>query len=144
MQEFLYPVTGICKVTLTHKGIHSGCCLFVVPRNGLELLGMPECERLQLLNIYCNKIESGHKRRQVNEQCKENKSTRNKNVKLHLPLCGKDQEKMTLLQGQKKKATWHKCQNNGRTVQPIQWCLFRHWMFQKHTFVTVQERSKTY
>ena len=45
------PKTGVCKVTVTHKGIKFQRSFFVVPRNDPELLGMPDCKRLQLQSI---------------------------------------------------------------------------------------------
>ena len=61
------PKIGICKVTITHKGIESQCCFFVVPRNCPVLLGMPHGGiRLQLLSINCDTIYGD----QVTEQSK--------------------------------------------------------------------------
>ena len=69
------PQKGVLKVTITHKGIEFWCSFFLVPGNGSALLGMPECKRLQLLNMNCSAIAADWNRWQVNDQSKQYKST---------------------------------------------------------------------
>ena len=47
------PQIGICRLTLIDKDIEYQYSFFVVPGNGPALLGMPDCEGLQLLSINC-------------------------------------------------------------------------------------------
>ena len=62
---------GICRVTLFNKGIAYQCNFFIIHGNVLALLGMPDCEWLQMLSINCQKTNNQCKRRQVNEQTKQ-------------------------------------------------------------------------
>ena len=77
----------MCKVTIIHKSIKSQCSFFVVATNSPALLGMPNCERLQMLN--CATIEADHHRGQANEQYKQGKSKTNENSKMNPTLNGK-------------------------------------------------------
>ena len=47
---------GIYEVKIEHNNKHKKCNLFVVPGNGQALLGMPDIEILNILNINCNTI----------------------------------------------------------------------------------------
>ena len=49
----VYHILGMFKVKITHKGFKFKCNFFVVPGDGLALLGVPNCERLPLLSIKC-------------------------------------------------------------------------------------------
>ena len=62
----------ICRGIIINEDIEYQCNFFVVPGIGLALLGMPECEWLQLLRINCQA---------TNDQCKEDKLT-NKQSKI--------------------------------------------------------------
>ena len=49
---------GVCRVTIIKKGTKYCCSYHVVPGSGLALLGIPVCERLQLLSINCQTTNS--------------------------------------------------------------------------------------
>ena len=52
---------------MKHKNIELPCSFFVTPRNGPTLLGMPDCEKLQLMNEACITIDTSWKKdRSVN------------------------------------------------------------------------------
>ena len=68
---------SICKVTIINKDIEFQCNFFVVPGNGQAYLRMPDCERIQLLNINCDDtMISDLHGRQINEN--EEKIPKNK------------------------------------------------------------------
>ena len=56
-----------------NKSIKYQCHFFVVPQNGPALLGMPDCERLQLLSINCQTINDQQKGRKINEQTNQDR-----------------------------------------------------------------------
>ena len=68
-----------CKITIIKKGIKFQCNFFVVMGNWPALLGMPDCERLQLLGINCNTTNAGQNGKQKNERIKQDKYKTNKN-----------------------------------------------------------------
>ena len=68
---------GICKVIII-KDIEFQCNLFIVSGNGLTLLGMPDCERLQLLGITCDTMPTDLHGRQINEQPQQIKKKKKK------------------------------------------------------------------
>ena len=70
------PGMGVCRVAIITKGIMFQCSFFVVPGNRPELLGMPDCERLQLLSINCNTMndEQNKKRNRCTDKSKGNKN----------------------------------------------------------------------
>ena len=70
----------ICRVTLINKGIKYWYNLFLVPGNGAALLGMLDCECLQLLSINCQITNN----LQINEQTKQSKSIPNSSIKNNL------------------------------------------------------------
>ena len=45
---------GSCKVEIENNDKHNKCIFFIVPGNGEALLGMPNIELLNILNINCN------------------------------------------------------------------------------------------
>ena len=53
MATHAYHILGMCKVTISNEGIEYQYNFFVVPGNEPALLGMPDCEWLQLLSINC-------------------------------------------------------------------------------------------
>ena len=53
-----------------NTGIKYCCNFFVVPGNGSALLGLPDCDWLQLLSIKCQTTNDQHKRGQINKQTK--------------------------------------------------------------------------
>ena len=65
------PQIGIWRVTIINKSIKFQCIFSVMPGNGPALLGMPECERLQLLSINCSPRNDKQKERQINEQMRK-------------------------------------------------------------------------
>ena len=81
---------GICKVAIIQKGIESWCSFFVVARSCPALLGMPDCEGLQLLHINFNTMVASHNRRHVNKQYKQDKNEANNNSKINLVFDGKN------------------------------------------------------
>ena len=58
----------IGHVTLNNKVIEYQCDFFVVPGNGPALLGMSDCEWLQLLTVNCQTIDGSHKGHQIIKQ----------------------------------------------------------------------------
>ena len=54
---------------------------FVVSGNGPALLGMPEDEHLQLLNVNCQATNDPHRKCQINEQAMKGKSKKKKKKK---------------------------------------------------------------
>ena len=71
---------GMCRVTKLSNGIEYQCNFIVVPGNELALLGMPDCEQLQLLNVACQITNEQCKRRKNNE--KKTKEDRSNNLKI--------------------------------------------------------------
>ena len=65
---------GICRVALINKSIRYQCNLSVELGNGPKLLGMPDYESMQLMSIDCQTTNDQHKRGQINEQTKQDKS----------------------------------------------------------------------
>ena len=45
---------GICQIAIIKKDIKYWHNILVEPENGLALLGMPQCEGLQLLTVNCD------------------------------------------------------------------------------------------
>ena len=72
------------------EGIESKCGFYVLPVNEIRLLGMQDCKSLQLLSVISNKIKADDNRGQVNEGCKQDKSKINRDLKIKLPLDGKN------------------------------------------------------
>ena len=58
----------LCRVTIINKVTGNQCSFFVVHGNGPALLGMQDCERLQLLSINCQTTNDQQKGRQINKQ----------------------------------------------------------------------------
>ena len=56
---------GICRVAFINK-----VTFYILPGNRSALLGMPDCEYLQLLSINHQMANDMHNRRQSNEQTK--------------------------------------------------------------------------
>ena len=63
----------ICHIDIIYKGIDYGCHFFAVPRKGLAILGMPECEQLKLLTMNCQSTDDPPRKWQINEQTKQDK-----------------------------------------------------------------------
>ena len=62
---------GTCRVKLMHKNVEMLCSFFPVPGNSPSLIGMPDCERLQLLIVNCNTIDLSHRMdKEMNSQNK--------------------------------------------------------------------------
>ena len=59
------PENSEYKVTINNKGMKFQCDFLVVQSNGPALLGMPDCQRLQLLCIICDAANIYRHRRQV-------------------------------------------------------------------------------
>ena len=55
------PQMGVCRVTIINKGIEFQCSVSLVLGNGLVLLGMPNCQRLQQLSINCHTMNDEQK-----------------------------------------------------------------------------------
>ena len=55
------PQMGICNIAIINKGIKYGNSLFVVSANGPALLGMPDCEQLNLLTVNCQTADDLHR-----------------------------------------------------------------------------------
>ena len=55
---------------------------------------MPDCERLELLNINCDTTEADQNKGQVNKQSKEDKSKTKNNFKINLKLDSKNNKEM--------------------------------------------------
>ena len=53
---------GLCRITIINKCIEYQCNFFIVPGNGLALLGISDCESLQLLSINCQTTTDQHER----------------------------------------------------------------------------------
>ena len=49
---------GSCKVEIENNDNCKNYIFFVVPENGGVLLGIPDIELLNILNIYCNTIDT--------------------------------------------------------------------------------------
>ena len=73
---------GVCKVNIINKDIRYSSSFFVVPGNRPALLGMPDCERLQLLSIKCQTMSNTSKLKCINEQIKQDMSKLNKYFKI--------------------------------------------------------------
>ena len=59
---------------IINKSIEFQCNFFVVTVSGPALLGMPDCERLQLPGINFDKTNTDQHRRHINEHTKQDKS----------------------------------------------------------------------
>ena len=68
------PQMGVGIITMTNKGIAYWCHFCVVPGNWPALLGIPDCERLQLLSINLQTTNDQQMGIQINEQTKQVKS----------------------------------------------------------------------
>ena len=53
----------MCRETLINKDIEYRSYFFVVPGNRPALLGMPECESMQLQSINCHMTNDPHRKR---------------------------------------------------------------------------------
>ena len=49
---------GTCKVMIKHKNNRKKCQFFVVPGSGQALLGMPDTDALQIININIDSIDA--------------------------------------------------------------------------------------
>ena len=59
---------GVYGITIINKGPVFQCSFFVVQGNYLALLGIPDCDILQLLSINCHTLNDEQKGGQINKQ----------------------------------------------------------------------------
>ena len=88
---------GIFKIIINQKGIKSQCSFFIVSLNGPALLGMPDCERLQLLSMNYDTIESDHNSGAVLCTTLITASNSSDRVELLVFWCNKDDKDVSML-----------------------------------------------
>ena len=47
------PEMDVCRVTITYKGKQKPCGFFIIPGRRQVLLGIPDVEKPELLNVNC-------------------------------------------------------------------------------------------
>ena len=72
------PQMGVCKVNIVNKGIKYQCSYNAGPDNGPALLGMLDCERLQLLSDNCNTTDVDQKGGPVTQSKQDRSLTKQK------------------------------------------------------------------
>ena len=106
-----------CRVTIINKSMEYQCNFCVVPGNGTALLGIPDCECLQLLNINCQATNNPHKRGLINEKPKQGRSKPKNSIKINLCTYNKTNHEIRLLHCRPRQ----RCQQ--RQVQKHQKCM---------------------
>ena len=111
---------GLCIVVIINKGIEYQCNFFVGPWHGPALLGMPDCERLQMLSTNCWSTNGQQEGRQINEQTKQDKSKKTSSFKDILHTKNKTEQEIDyLIDDPGTEANSVKCRNNKENVQWI-------------------------
>ena len=112
----------------------------MVPGEWPALLGMLYAEILELLSVDCNNIELSWSNRQVNQQRTQNKSNINKDLKDDMNGSVKCNNRIHYFHAQPdKEADIERSAKVTKSIHQEYADVFsRHWMLQRHVFITGQ------
>ena len=106
---------------------------------------MPNVESPELLSVNCNRIEPSQKNRQISKHRTQDKSSINKDSKQDPANSAKHNNYIDyILAGLTKQADNERSAKLTKANTRICRCFFRHWVFQRHILLQVNDYMKPY